>query len=183
MYLIFDTETTGLPLSFSKPISDFENWSTARCVQLAWQLHDKDGKLIDSSNDIIKPDGFEIPLQVIDIHKISNQIANQYGISILDALDNFSTALSKAQFLIGHNVQFDINIIGSEYLRSGKENTLLNFNTIDTMKVSTNYCQLKIGDEGIVTQVNANVKWVARDGTDMYKFKICVQNSDTGKIE
>ena len=52
MYLIFDTETTGLPINFSKPISDFENWNSARCVQIAWQLHDEYGKLIDSANDI-----------------------------------------------------------------------------------------------------------------------------------
>ena len=93
MYLIFDTETTGLPLSFSKPVSDFENWNTARCVQIAWQLHDKNGLLIDSANDIIKPSGFEIPLQVVEIHKISNDVAHKYGISISDALFKFSNAL------------------------------------------------------------------------------------------
>jgi len=183
MYLIFDTETTGLPLSFSKPISDFENWNTARCVQLAWQLHDKDGVLIDSSNDIIKPVGFEIPLQVIEIHKISNEIANKHGVPISDALSKFSKVLLQSQFLIGHNVQFDVNIIGSEYLRLGYENTLINFNTIDTMKTSIDYCQLKIGDEGTITEVQPNGKWVARDGTNMYKFRICVQNKLTGKVE
>ena len=82
MYLIFDTETTGLPLDFSKPISDFENWGEARCVQLAWQLHDENGILIEASNDIIKPNGFEIPLESIAIHGVSSAIANKHGISI-----------------------------------------------------------------------------------------------------
>ena len=45
MYLIFDTETTGLPKKFNVPISDLDNWP--RCVQIAWQLHDYDGSLIE----------------------------------------------------------------------------------------------------------------------------------------
>ena len=38
MYLIFDTETTGLPKNYNAPITDTDNWP--RLVQLAWQLHD-----------------------------------------------------------------------------------------------------------------------------------------------
>ena len=52
MYLIFDTETTGLPQNWKAPLTDFDNWP--RCVQLAWQLHDKKGKLLDVKNYIIK---------------------------------------------------------------------------------------------------------------------------------
>jgi DNA polymerase III subunit alpha len=58
MYLIFDTETTGLPKSYSAPLTDFDNWP--RLVQLAWQLHDGKGKLIRRNNLIVKPEGFEI---------------------------------------------------------------------------------------------------------------------------
>ena len=68
MYLIFDTETTGLPQDFKKSYQDLDNWSTARCVQLSWQLHNRLGELIDSGNDIIKPDGFDIPQASIKIH-------------------------------------------------------------------------------------------------------------------
>ena len=103
MYLIFDTETTGLPLNFTKPIDGLNNWDTARCVQIAWQLHDSYGTLIDSANDIISPDGFEIPLESIEIHHVSNEIASNYGIPIAKALNKFSQALSKSLFLIGHN--------------------------------------------------------------------------------
>ena len=55
MYLIFDTETTGLPRDFKAPITDTDNWP--RCVQIAWQLHDGMGNLIESkevkSNEIL----------------------------------------------------------------------------------------------------------------------------------
>ena len=48
MFLIFDTETTGLPRSYSAPLTDFDNWP--RMVQVAWQLHDAQGNLINSNS-------------------------------------------------------------------------------------------------------------------------------------
>ena len=56
MYLIFDTETTGLPNNWKAPLTDFDNWP--RLVQLAWQLHDIKGNLIEKNNLIIKPSIF-----------------------------------------------------------------------------------------------------------------------------
>ena len=44
MYLIFDTETTGLPKRWNAPLTDSENWP--RCVQIAWQIHDIKGNII-----------------------------------------------------------------------------------------------------------------------------------------
>ena len=61
MYLIFDTETTGLPKNWRAPISDTENWP--RCVQLAWQVHDELGNLIESKSYIVKPDDYDIPFE------------------------------------------------------------------------------------------------------------------------
>ena len=53
MYLIYDTETTGLPRDWNAPITDSDNWP--RCVQIAWQLHDELGELVEVKNFIIKP--------------------------------------------------------------------------------------------------------------------------------
>ena len=61
MYLIFDTETTGLPKNWNAPVSDIDNWP--RCVQIAWQIHDSLGNCIENKDFLIKPDGYNIPLQ------------------------------------------------------------------------------------------------------------------------
>ena len=50
MYLIFDTETTGLPQNFNAPLSDSENWP--RMVQIAWQMHDENGELIKNNEKL-----------------------------------------------------------------------------------------------------------------------------------
>ena len=59
MYLIFDTETTGLPRNWNATITDTENWP--RCIQIAWQLHDSMGDLVEQSDYLLQPDGFDIP--------------------------------------------------------------------------------------------------------------------------
>ena len=87
MFLIFDTETTGLPKNFNAPISDFGNWP--RCVQIAWQLHSYDGSLIEHNNFIVKPDQFDIPYQSEKIHGISTALANKEGKSIEFVLKSF----------------------------------------------------------------------------------------------
>jgi DNA polymerase-3 subunit alpha len=88
MFLIFDTETTGLPKKWKAPITDFENWP--RLVQLAWQCHDLKGNLLFAKNHVIKPDGFTIPSDVVNIHGISNETAIEKGIPLKEALLDFS---------------------------------------------------------------------------------------------
>ena len=51
MYLIFDTETTGLPRNYNAPLSDSANWP--RAVQIAWQLHDAQGTLVEHKDFLI----------------------------------------------------------------------------------------------------------------------------------
>jgi len=62
MYLIFDTETTGLPKNWKAPVTDLNNWP--RLVQIAWVFTDKTGNVLNKSNYIIKPDGFTIPVEI-----------------------------------------------------------------------------------------------------------------------
>ncbi len=77
MYLIFDTETTGLPQNFNAPLSDSDNWP--RMVQIAWQLHDENGELIENQDYIIKPEGYDIPFNATRIHGISTKMAQEQG--------------------------------------------------------------------------------------------------------
>ena len=87
MYLIFDTETTGLPKRWDAPITDTDNWP--RCIQIAWQLHDAMGNCIDHQDYLVKPDGFNIPYDAEKIHGISTELAAEQGISLAEVLEKF----------------------------------------------------------------------------------------------
>ena len=146
MYLTFDSETTGLPKNFKAPISDSENWP--RLVQLAWQINDEEGKLINNKSFLIKPDNFTIPYNSEKIHGISTQIALKKGIDLLIILKDFEKDLKKCKYIIGHNINFDKNILGAEFYRKNIESELLNKISIDTGHISKQYCNLKGGFGG-----------------------------------
>ena len=105
MYLIFDTETTGLPQNWKAPLTDFNNWP--RCVQLAWQVHNIEGKLVEVKNYIIKPEGYDIPFNAEKIHGISTGRANKQGMPLAEVLAEFVKDVEKCKFVVGHNVSFD----------------------------------------------------------------------------
>ena len=117
MYLIFDTETTGLPKSYKAPMTDTENWP--RCIQIAWQLHDDMGQVLEHDNFMVQPDGFNIPFDSEKIHGISTELAEEQGISLVESLERFNVVLGKTKFLVGQNVTFDVNIMGAEFIRAG----------------------------------------------------------------
>ena len=146
MYLVFDTETTGLPLNYRAPLTDFNNWP--RMVQIAWQIHDIKGDLIEVKNYIIKPEGFTIPYNSEKIHGISTELAHKKGFPLKEVLSFFTEALNSVEFIIGHNISFDNNIVGCEFLRSGMANVLESKTSIDTKEESTDFCQLPGGRGG-----------------------------------
>lgn len=130
MYLIFDTETTGLPKSWAAPISDTDNWP--RCIQIAWQLHDDMGNLVEHQDYLINPEGFNIPYDAERIHGISTELAQEQGILLREMLEKFNIALSKAKYIVGQNVGFDINIMGCEFYRMGISSPMSQMPILDT---------------------------------------------------
>ena len=147
MYLIFDTETTGLPKSWNAPITDIDNWP--RCVQMAWQLHDEMGDLIEHNDFLIQPDGYNIPYDAERIHGISTELAQEQGISLDKSLELFNEALNKTKFIVGQNLNFDLNIMGCEFHRLGIESILSSLPILDTCTEKTALmCQLPGGRYG-----------------------------------
>ena len=148
MYLIFDTETTGLPHNYNAPVEDTDNWP--RIVQLAWQLHDKNGKLLSNQNYIVKPEGFTIPYNSEKVHGISTERALKEGHDLGEVLEAFIVDLDKAEVIVGHNIGFDNKIVGAELVRKEQQGKLLLLekDTVDTSEVSVEYCQLEGGRGG-----------------------------------
>src|SRR6056297_711069 len=147
MYLIFDTETTGLPKRWNAPITDTDNWP--RCVQIAWQLHDELGNLIEHQNFLVKPEGFNIPYESEQIHGISTALAEEQGVPLGEVLEAFNQALQQTKFVVGQNVGFDINIMGCEFHREGVESPMTELPVLDTCTEHTaELCQIPGGRGG-----------------------------------
>ena len=147
MYLIFDTETTGLPKRWNAPVTDVDNWP--RCIQIAWQLHDDMGRCVEHQDYLIRPDGFNIPYDAEKIHGISTELATEQGLLLHEVLELFNVALSKTTFVVGQNVGFDLNIMGCEFHRLKVQTALNQLPVLDTCTEKTaSMCQIPGGRGG-----------------------------------
>lgn len=104
---IFDTETTGLP-NWNAPSGDD---SQPHIVEIAGLVVDEDTKeIVDMMNLIVKPDGWEIPKEVIDIHGITNEYALDVGVDEASALGDFMDMWAGKK-RVAHNTTFDNRIV------------------------------------------------------------------------
>lgn len=112
-YLFFDCETTGL-INFKLPIE-----YTPRIVQLAALLTDENGLEYGSMNHIVKPSGYTIPYEAAKIHGITNEIALEKGIGIVEVVNVFRQLFDLADVMIAYNYAYDSRIIAAEAWRLG----------------------------------------------------------------
>jgi DNA polymerase-3 subunit alpha len=127
MEFIFDIETNGLPKfqvnAYNRRLKEFppaellEAYDTARIVSIAWVIIDANKDIIQQEYYLIKPDGFNIPPEVVRIHGITNEFAGENGISISEMFSSIHKAISRCSKIISYNIQFDINVLKSELIR------------------------------------------------------------------
>jgi DNA polymerase-3 subunit epsilon len=140
VYLFFDTETTGIPRNWRAPMSDLDNWP--RVVQIAWVVCDRDGSKVAEEGMLVKPVGFQIPADATRVHGITTDQAMRDGVSLADALARFSADAKSREMAIAHNLEFDENVLGAEFLRAGLSNPLPGMRRLCTMRTSTQHCRL-----------------------------------------
>lgn len=137
MFLIFDTETTDL---YNNLIPQ-DHPKQARVVQLAAVLLDKDFNELNQFSVLIKPDNWIIQPGAAKAHGIAQEKCEQSGVDIALALELFCSFVLQAKYIIGHNVKFDINLIGAEMFRQGINGVRFD-KAICTMLTMTNICKL-----------------------------------------
>lgn len=137
--LFLDTETTGLPTNWKAP---FDQWP--RMVSLAFCLvHENQTHWQDEC--IIKPDGYEIPLEASNIHGITTDMANELGMPVGRVLNKLNELIESADLVVFHNSSFDTGIISGEQMRLGypPENLICNSTKLFCTKLkSVNICKI-----------------------------------------
>jgi hypothetical protein len=123
--ICFDTETTGKPPPSTNPKFKTEGFfndkrvpaeSWPRIVQLSFIQYDTDKEEVMKHYDQIikmKP-GVKIPKASTEVHGVTDQISKTKGIDIRKAMMDFMKAYYDSEITIGHNVQFDLNVVCAE---------------------------------------------------------------------
>ena len=140
-YLFFDTETTGIPNDYKAPCTNTDNWP--RLIQLGWLLTDAAGRILSEGNDIVRPDAFEIPKAPSDVHGITTEFALENGKPLLDVIFAFGADLNQADCVVGHNLDYDLHIVGAEYVRLGYDSRIMFARpTLCTMQATIQFCNI-----------------------------------------
>lgn len=114
MYLIIETDTTGLPINFKAPISNSDNWP--RLCRIGFILLDENGNVMREGVYLVNP-STEIPFNATRIHGVSTEMVQKYGNSTEEVLQVLQTVAKKAKYLIGHNLEFRYKVISAEIFR------------------------------------------------------------------
>jgi len=141
MYLFFDVSANGKPKNWKAPASDAFSWP--RMVHLSWLMYNEQRELIDSRNDYIKPQGFEISVETETKHKIDPVKIHEEGRDMRESLMDFKVAVDKAEYLIAYNMNFNANVIGAEFYRKSIDHRIFSSERYCLMQEATWFCKIK----------------------------------------
>jgi DNA polymerase III epsilon subunit-like protein len=140
MHLFFDIETAGMPKNYNSPHTDVFNWP--RMVQIAWLAFDENKKLVNHQTYIIKPEGFEIPVESEERNGITMDIAKEQGVPVQEVLEKFALAIRPAKYLVAHNMNFHEKVIAAEFYRKEIQHSLFDTERICVMQEATHFCKI-----------------------------------------
>jgi len=140
--LIFDTETTGLPIDWKVPAErQPNNWP--HLVSIAWFILDSHSNKIESQKSyIIKPENWTIPEDSTSIHGIHHSFAENYGSPLEDVIKEFFD--TPCDMYVAHNMNFDSNVmINATYWDLKGKLYKFEKPTYCSMKISAPMCKLR----------------------------------------
>jgi DNA polymerase III epsilon subunit-like protein len=128
LLLLFDTETTGLPRfergygrGFPDPMAKTANYNGCRVVSLAWMVvRQADHVVLREASGLVRPEGFAIPAEAQAVHGISTAHALAAGEPFDAVAARFVADLRECGAVGGHNVDFDVHVLGAEFARRGR---------------------------------------------------------------
>jgi DNA polymerase III epsilon subunit-like protein len=170
--LIFDTETTGLPKSRQSIVTNTEEWP--HIVQFSYIIYDMTTNHLEKVCDsVIKLSAdILIPEESSNIHGITKKISDEHGQSIHQVIHQFINDLTGCQLLVAHNMEFDMNMLIVELIRSNKIAEELNNDFVIDLNNSAyekitkieKYCTMKESEK------KCNIKAISKTGKEYTKY-------------
>jgi DNA polymerase III epsilon subunit-like protein len=116
-YLALDTETTGLPSKRTKDYKNLAVYDSCRIVSVAAVLYSDSDEEICSIHKIVQPDGYQVT--ATEIHGITHEKAVEEGSPFSSVWKRLESLFKENPVVVGHNLEFDLNVLKSEAFRRG----------------------------------------------------------------
>lgn len=108
LILCFDTETTGLPIN-----GIYEH---IKLIELGCILFKIDGTVIERYNSLTDYIMTDTEIEKTGhIHNITNEMIEKEGKPVIEVLNKFKELYNKADYILAHNINYDINILLNEF--------------------------------------------------------------------
>ena len=121
MYLIFDCSAMATYTNYKANFTDIDSWP--RLLHISWILLGENYKPIEDFDFIPIPSGYEIDEKSKTKAHIDDEDILKKGMALSTVLDKFSSSTEKAEFIFAHNLNYNENVLGAEYVRNKKEPT------------------------------------------------------------
>ena len=148
-YFVFDTETSGLPKSYARVTpKNINNYDECRMLSVAIVQYDDNHQETGHYYKLLKH-GEGHHMGATHIHGITQEHLDTQGISFQEVYDYMKT-LGAAR-IMGHNLDFDINMMRAECIRYHMDPTFLDeMEQVCTLKLARNIymgtVSCKLGD-------------------------------------
>jgi DNA polymerase III epsilon subunit-like protein len=137
--LVFDTETTGF-LNKKNPSLDAQPY-IIQFAGILWELKNWEYSELERKNIVIKPP-ISIPYGASQVHHIYD-IDVKEAPAMSEQITEIMDFLSKADAIIGHNIEYDEDMIKVELKRLEKLHLYGPDQVICTMKTTVDFCALR----------------------------------------
>jgi hypothetical protein len=140
MYLIYDISGHRKVTNWKAPFTDTFSWP--RILHVSWILLDKDFKPIQDFNAYVSHPGFKVNEQMTELCHLEYSEYLENASDGKDVMERFSAVIDQSEYTFSFNQQYNENIAGAEFLRSGVKHNLFKKENFCLMRESTFYCGL-----------------------------------------
>lgn len=162
MIVAYDTETTGLWKNGLSIEHEAQPKICSISAILINETSENTFEVVDQFDYIVKPDGWviadpilpalgitmeeakaqKIRISASDIHGITQQMAEEQGVPLFEAMKHFAEMIKRAEATLAHNESYD-NLVVRHALKLLKRSIVMPEKRICTMMMSKDYCRLK----------------------------------------
>jgi DNA polymerase III epsilon subunit-like protein len=136
---VFDTETTGFPI---KEGTMDQQPHIVQFAGILGEVSRENGFVEIERIDLKVKPRIPIPFSASQIHGIYDRDVEDSPY-IEEVIDQMLKYLNTSDAIVGHNVEFDEEIIRIQLARLGRKGDYQPMKTICTMRTTTEYCQLQ----------------------------------------
>lgn len=106
MYVVFDTETTGLPQL------NWTDWSECHMIQIGWLVVDEHFQVISSKSRLIRNGGlYNSTPDALAIHHITDEFREENGAPFAAVMNEFLNDCKECKRIVCHGATFDVELL------------------------------------------------------------------------